>query len=305
MPETPLVSVVISNYNYARFLGEAVESVLKQTYRHREIIVVDDGSTDDSPAVVRRFGDAIQYHRQPNQGVSTARNFGARASHGELIAFLDSDDAWLPEKLKRQIPLFAKRDVGMVYAGLRYVDASGRPLGMRTSGRTGRVLREIALLRGPGVPASGSSAVVRRRCFEQLGGFDPDLSTGADWDLWRRIACHWEIDLIREPLVLYRLHGRGMHRNLDVFEYDKMVAFAKMFADPAATEVHRLRRRCYGNLYMTLSGSHYQAGNVRQAVRFALRAISTWPPAGGYLLAFPLRHLRRRLSGEESQEVPE
>jgi glycosyltransferase involved in cell wall biosynthesis len=291
--QAALVSVIIPNYNNERYLPLAIDSALRQTYAPTEVIVVDDGSTDGSGAVLERYGDRLHWIRQRNQGVSAARNRGIRESRGELVAFLDADDAWEPTKLARQVELLRKPSVGMAYTGLTYVDESGEPLGANLSGCRGHVLRDLALLRGPGVPASGSSALVRRECFDRVGFFDLGLSTSADWDMWRRIACHYEIDLVQEPLTLYRLHHGGMHRGVDLFERDMMRAFARMFSDPAAEAVTPLRRRCYGNLYMTLCGSYLRARDWRKCLQYAVRGLITWPGGLSYLASFPFRRLDR------------
>ncbi|HEX3110532.1 MAG TPA: glycosyltransferase family A protein, partial [Thermoanaerobaculia bacterium] len=111
------VSVVIPSYNYARYLGEAIDSALGQTLPPLEVIVVDDGSTDDTPAVLAAYGDRIRVLRQKNAGVAVARNSGIAAARGECVAFLDADDVWLPRKLELQIPLFTD-SVGLVHCGV-------------------------------------------------------------------------------------------------------------------------------------------------------------------------------------------
>ena len=291
----PLVSVVISNHNCGRFVAGAVESALQQSYSNREVIVVDDGSTDDSLSVLSAFGDRVRVVAQANQGVSGARNEGIRQSRSELVAFLDADDLWYPDKLAKQIPLFANRSVGLVYCGVEYIDEQGRPLGFNTKGLRGRVLKDIALLRGTVVLAGGSTAVVRKSRFEITGMFEPNLSTAADWDMWRRIACHDEVDVVREPLMKYRLRAGSMHRNAQVFEHDMLLGFARMFADPTAAEIRHVRRRAYAKLFLMLSGSFLEAGNLRKAVAYACRSVALWPPSLGYIGALPWRRLRRRL----------
>src|SRR6266536_238218 len=245
----PLVSIVISNYNCGRFVADAVESALQQSYPNKEVIVVDDGSTDDSLSVLRAFGDRIRILTQPNQGVSSARNAGIRQSRGELVAFLDADDLWHRDKLAKQLPLFANPAVGLAYCGVEYIDEHGRSLGTNTKGLRGRVLRDIALLRETVVLAGGSTAVVRKSTFDRAGLFDTEVSTAADWDMWRRIACHDEIDVAREPLMKYRLRSGSMNRNPRVFEHDMLYGFARMFADQTAADVRRLRRRGYAKLF--------------------------------------------------------
>src|SRR6266508_897311 len=120
-----LVSVVIPNYNCGRFLEETLESVFAQAYPAVEVIVVDDGSTDDSLQVLEKYAGRVNVIRQANQGVSAARNAGIRASHGELVALLDADDLWHPDKLAKQVALFANPAVGLVHCAVEYIDEQG------------------------------------------------------------------------------------------------------------------------------------------------------------------------------------
>jgi glycosyltransferase involved in cell wall biosynthesis len=290
----PLISVIIPNWNYAAYLREAVESGLGQSYANVEVIVVDDGSTDGSEAVVRSYGDRVQWFRQERQGVSAARNRGIQESRGELIAFLDADDRWSREKLARQVECLENSGVGLVLCGLQFISASGELLGTSVSGLSGRVLKEITLLRWPGSPGLGSTALIRRECLDRVGLFDAELSTSADWDLWRRIACHYEIGMVREPLVFYRVHGASMHRSVELFERDMLRAFARVFADPDAAAVHPLRRQCYGNLYLMLAGSYLHDGRWYKCLDYALRGMCTWPPSLARAAVLALRRLRGR-----------
>jgi len=128
MTQMPLVSVVIPTYN-CPFLSEAIKSALTQTYENIEIIIVDDGSTDKTRETVERYHSKVQYIYQENEGVSSARNNGIRASHGDYIAFLDADDVWLPDKLKEQISVFYdKKDIGFVYCDNYYVNEELVPI---------------------------------------------------------------------------------------------------------------------------------------------------------------------------------
>src|SRR3990167_8128796 len=120
---TPRVSVVIPTYNYARYLPQAIDSVLGQTYPHIEVVVVDDGSTDESRDVLRAYGSRIRWVQQERQGVSAARNRGVRESRGDLVAFLDADDRWLPTKLERQVARWCNEpELGLVHAGEEIID---------------------------------------------------------------------------------------------------------------------------------------------------------------------------------------
>jgi glycosyltransferase involved in cell wall biosynthesis len=287
--------VIIPNYNYGRFLRETIESVLSQTYPSFEIVVVDDGSTDESLEILRTYGERVRVLTQRNQGVSAARNHGISESRGDFVALLDADDVWLPTKLTQQMRLFDQAQVGMVYCGLRYVDTTGKPLYDRCDGESGNVLTAMTLLRGSGVPASGSSALLRRACFERTGLFDEKLTTAADWDMWRRVACHYEIRFVPQPLVLYRQHQNAMHWNVGRLEHDMQLALDKLFSDPAATRVHALRRTSYANLYATLAGSYFHTRRYVRCLHSAWRSLLWSPRVILEMAAFPWRWLQRRL----------
>lgn len=208
----PTVTAVIPGYNYGRFLGEALESVLAQTQPAYEIIVVDDGSTDDTPEVARRYGDRIRYIRTENGGVSRARNTGVAEARGEFIAFLDADDRWLPDKLARQTAAFAANpDAGLVHTGSRVFNQDD-----------GATLCEFepepavdvhALIRCCSI--SASSVMIPRAVFERTGVFDDTLVGTEDWDMWLRIAASHRVVACPGILVEYRSHGRSLSGNAE------------------------------------------------------------------------------------------
>ena len=272
----PLVSVVIPNYNHARFLRATLDSVLAQTYAHYEILVVDDGSTDDSEAVVRGFGGRVRYLPQKNAGVSHARNRGIREARGEYIALLDADDLWHPTKLAKQVPLLDDAAVGMAHTWARSVDAEGAPLGPVHKGASGHLLKEQVLFR-PTVKAGASSSLVPRRVYDELGHFDPRLSTSADWDMWRRIIGRYRIEVFPEVLVDYRELDSAMHTNIEVFHRDMMIALDKLYSDPDASPVHGYKRHSYSMLYRMVAADYYARGDRRSAARFALRSLALDP----------------------------
>lgn len=291
----PSISAIIPNYNNARFLGDAVESVLSQTLPPREVIVVDDGSTDDSADVLARFGDRIRVIRQANGGVASARNAGAASASGDLLAFLDSDDTWLPTKLERQAERFADDPaLGLVHCGHETIDASGAVLGRHVEGREGWVAEDLLLLR-PTIPAPGSTAVIPRSVFEAVGGFDPDrrLRPSEDYDLCVRIATRHRVGFVPEVLMRYRQHGSNAHRNVANMERAMLLIFAKVFRAPGS-EFGRLRRRAYGNLHMVLAGSFFHARSPSGFARHALKGVWLTPRNGSRLLGYPARRLRRQ-----------
>ncbi|MBE0598229.1 MAG: glycosyltransferase [Desulfuromonadales bacterium] len=206
------VSVVVTNYNYGRYLAECLDSVLGQSYPDFEIILIDDGSTDHSEQVVARYhGEPrLRAFRQLNGGQAKAKNAGIRLAQGELIAFLDADDRWRPGKLEKQLQRFADPQVGVVFSRARLIDAEGDPLPARPTcryltPREGEVTSYLFL--DNFVPFS--SAMVRRRCLKEFGGFDESLSMGIDWDLWLRLSTRYRFAYIDEPLLDYRVGHPG------------------------------------------------------------------------------------------------
>jgi len=203
----PTVSVIIPTHNRSALLQRAMASVLCQTFRDLELVVVDDASSDDTSEIVAKFGDSrVKYIRQAtNHGPSIARNTGISHSSGQYIAFLDDDDEWMPEKLQRQLPRLdsSPRKVGVLYTTSLAVDGrSGKCLSRYTAKVKGDVL-ESMLLHGAVAPTS--TFLCRRECFDKVGLFDPSLSYGEDFDMWLRIARDFEFDYIDEPLVRYTL----------------------------------------------------------------------------------------------------
>ncbi len=289
---SPTVSVVIPAYNAARFLAAALEGALTQTLRDHEVIVVDDGSRDDTAAVVAGFGAAVRIHRQENRGVSAARNAGIGLARGEYVAFLDADDVWLPTKLERQVAaLRGDPGVGTVGCGYYLTDehlaVTGEVLPLPVG------LGELLLLKGNG-GLFGSSLIAGRKQLEVMGGFDERLSTSADYDLAVRIGRHWRIAVLSEPLIYYRQHGGNMHRGNRVTESDMRLVLGKAFACKLPPECARLRRRAYANLYRMLAGSYWHAGQQFAALRCGLQSLASHPGSAIELATGTWRIIRPR-----------
>ncbi len=203
----PQVSVVMAAKNYARFLPAAVESVFAQTVADWELVIIDDGSTDETPTVVKPYlGDPrVRYVRSDKLGQPRAKNLGIQLSRGDVIAFLDADDAWQPTKLEKQLALL-RDDVGVVFCGRELIDESGTRLAKQPTANppTGRVLDKMFVQNF----VCFSSAMVRRQVFDHVGSFDPQWDLAIDFDLWLRVAKHHSFAYVPEPLVLYRTgHG--------------------------------------------------------------------------------------------------
>jgi glycosyltransferase involved in cell wall biosynthesis len=225
----PEVSVIIPAYNSEKHIQEALESVFAQTFRDFEVVVVNDGSTDGTEQKLEKFRGCIRYFCQENRGQSAARRQGLRQAGGELIAFLDSDDLWLPMKLEKQV-LFAqaRREYGIVSTDVLTFNENGvvSPTLKRTySISSGWVVEK--LLFGNWIPPS--AALVRRGCFDVVRDFDaPPPEHGEDWLMWMQIASRYRVYFIDEVLVKRRLHPesvssgnsevamRHFFRNLDI-----------------------------------------------------------------------------------------
>jgi glycosyltransferase involved in cell wall biosynthesis len=202
---SPRVSVVIPLYNAKDVIRKTIESVLAQTWTDREIVVVDDGSSDGSGDIVRSFGAQVRYVRQANGGVARARNRGIAESQGRYLALLDHDDLWHPQKLERQVALLDSRpDVGMVITDVAHIDREGKPMGIVGSGYN--PAETFARLFVRGYVPTPSAALIRRSVLEAVGGFDERFNSAGmdDHELWTRIAARYEIANIPEPLTYHR-----------------------------------------------------------------------------------------------------
>jgi GT2 family glycosyltransferase len=197
----PKVSVIIPTSNRRDFVREAIASVLAQTYRDFELQVVDDGSNDDTYAAVQEF-DGVRYVFQPNRGVSAARNRGVTLSNGEFLAFLDSDDLWQPRKLECQVAFFAAHSDARICQTEEIWLRNGVRVNPHNKHR--KVGGDIFARSLELCLVSPSAVMLRRKLFEQVGGFDESLPACEDYDLWLRIAATEAISLIETPLVIKR-----------------------------------------------------------------------------------------------------
>lgn len=275
------VTAIIPCYNHGRYLAEAVESVLAQTYPDVEIVVVNDGSTDDTAAVAASFGERILYMEHANRGLCASRNRAIEETDGQYVAFLDADDRWHPEKLARQVPLLeADEEVGLVHTdGWTLTgEAVGPPIaGGADQAALGGQLFERLLL---GNPILAPSVVVRRRCLEGVGLFDEALGGCGDWDLWIRVCRRWKVAYVSEPLVYYRRHSdaSGMSDDHAYMLADALRVLEKTFADPALPGPARsLEGRAYAELYFVFGKTALSEGRRVEARASFAKAFRAWP----------------------------
>lgn len=244
----PTVSVIIPTHNRRDFVREAIASVLAQTYRDFELIVVDDGS-DDGTAEVAQECTGVRYVYQANQGVSAARNHGVALSKGELLAFLDSDDLWQPHKLERQVAFFATHPDTLICQTeeiwLRHgARVNPRHKHRKTGGDLFARSLELCLI-------SPSAVMLRRDLFDRVGGFDESLPVCEDYDLWLRITATVPVPLITTPLVIKRGgHTDQLSRRFWGMDRFRVAALCKLLASGMLSTQQRtlveemLHRKC-------------------------------------------------------------
>lgn len=207
----PLVSVIIPVYNGEKYIEEAMNSVYAQTFRDFELIVINDGSTDCIEGRLEKYRNRMIYLAQENRGISAARNHGLQVARGTLIAFLDADDIWLPQKLERQVEFArAHPEYGIVAADVEAFDKRGI-LNCSVKNRypisNGYVMEKLLFYNWIGT----SAAMVQRECFEKVGTFDEEPGIlGEDWMMWVRIAAQYPIYFIDEVLVRHRVHPESI-----------------------------------------------------------------------------------------------
>ncbi len=273
----PRVSVIIPTYNRSAYLKQAVESVLAQTYTDYEIIVVDDGSTDDTPQVMRTFGDLLRYVCIAHSGRSAARNRGIRLARGEFISFLDSDDIFLPRKLELQIAVLEEHpEVGMVYSSALVIDDRGQELPKSyVATASGGIYHQIAFYLP--VTVLLPTVTVRSDALARVGDFDEKMERFEDTDMWRRVSKRYAIWGMREPLTKIRTHsGNSMEDPQQVLESIRYYV-AKIDREDRDTSTV-FRRKGASNLY-----GHYgkailvQGRGPHFARRFLIEAIKSWP----------------------------
>ncbi|HUR99733.1 MAG TPA: glycosyltransferase family A protein [Pyrinomonadaceae bacterium] len=283
------VSVVIPTYNYGEFIATAIRSVLEQTRPPMEIIVVDDGSTDDTATVVATFGNSVKYVRQENAGVCAARNRGVAESRGDLIAFLDADDIVEPTGLEKQLAKFASDEqIGFVHCGVREFDSeTDRTIKLHLVGGEEGVADNLLLWEGPVIPCPGAGTV-SRRAFDDVGGFDIRMKVGEDWDFCYRVARKYKVGFVPEPLVNYRSHSKAAHRNVAEMERGMRRFYEKAFSTRDES-VLALRKKAYGNFHKVMAGSYFHNGNYGDFARHAVQSIFMRPANLGYFLKFPVR----------------
>lgn len=290
----PLISIVIPAYNAARTLETTVQSVFGQTVQDFEIIIVDDGSKDDTIAVAQSIEDTrVKVLTQPNGGASAARNTGIKAAKGEYVAFLDADDLWMPRKLERQLEVFANgKDVTAVQTGVYYVTNNLEVISVGACFESKDTLLETLFFQN--LPGLMSTLIVKRSEFDKIGLLDTKLVILEDWELAIRLSRYCNLKSIEEPLALYRQFPGNRSRDLSIHIEPGFIVLNRLFNDSTLpAHIKKQEKKIYAAFYNMLSGGAYKVGNYTEALKWAVKAVSTHLSAIGYIASLPLRKLKR------------
>lgn len=277
----PTVSVVIPVFNGERFLKEALDSVFAQTYKDYEVICVDDGSTDGSVELLKRYGDRVSVIRQANAGQGAARNAGTRHAAGRYVAFLDQDDRWYPLKLEREVTaLQADPDAVLVYSNSDRMDREGRLLEVGTTlkERSSALASPLGRLMGEGLVLP-SSMMVRRDILELVGGFNPQLTGFEDFDLCARLRRQGRFLFLEESALCYRVHGDGFSQSgkLRVVQSRERFLLRMQNLYAGQSEKQRLIRHMLADCYSDWGMHELKVGNQRTGRSMFIRSLSHNP----------------------------
>ncbi|MGB5963087.1 MAG: glycosyltransferase family A protein [Coleofasciculaceae cyanobacterium] len=272
----PKVTVVIPAYNAMRYLPETMETALAQTFTDFEVLVVNDGSTDNTAEWVSQVTDPrVRIVSQENKGLAGARNTGIAHAKGEYIAYLDADDLWEPTKLEKQVRCLDENpEVGLVYTWTALADQYGKSTGRVISSHAeGNVWHELIEFN---MVCCGSTPLIRRSCFDVVGLFSPDVSPSDDWDMWLRIANKFSFGVVKEALIRYRQHPSNSSKNFQLMLDTSRTLIERTFAS-APTESLYLRNRSYGSIYLYLGWRAIENTDYKQAMHFRQQACAHRP----------------------------
>jgi glycosyltransferase involved in cell wall biosynthesis len=277
------VSLVIATFNHARLLGDAIDSALAQTLGGVDVIVVDDGSTDDTPTVLARYAGRIRVLRQPNRGLAAARNTGLAAARSTYVAFLDADDVMAPAKLAEQVAVLERAPtIGWTYCDV-LIETVATGAIVRASERFGYAARALEgwlfpeLIHGNFIPAI--APLVRRTALDAAGGFDERLTALEDWDLWLRLALIAEARYTPAVLVRYRVQPGGMSEDRARMDRNRFRVLDKLYRTrPAALEgLGAVGRRIIADTHNWLGKEAYASRDWSEARRRFAASVLTVP----------------------------
>ncbi len=304
------ISIIIPAFNSEKYIEEALGTLLAQKCPLKEIIVIDDGSTDGTASLVKRYGERVSYHFQENRGLSAARNAGIRLSTGSYLAFLDADDLYHPEKLEIQKRfLDTHPDVDMVFSDFEYFGGNllRRPIPDSFKRGEGNLFVDLFKFNCIAIP----TVLLRRDCFEKVGFFDEALRAAEDYDFWLRLIKGKKIGYIDRVLARVRLHPENMSKNADLMrDYEIKVMHKALKDNPEMQDRYsHLIREKYGNIYFESGYRHLLGQEMKKARHNFAAAMKKRPlwikPYIYYLVSFggpsllqAARKIKRIFSGK-------
>lgn len=284
MTKTPTVSVIIPAYNAAWCVQTAIGSVLAQDFADYELVVIDDGSTDDTAEILRAYGNRLRVIPQRNGGMSMARNRGIEESKGEFAAFLDADDWWLPGKLSRQVGLMrARPSLGFTATAARVENLGGEIINLWGCTEPEGDLLSFLFETNRGIAGGTSGLMARRELLRQVGGYDEALMGAEDADLWMRLAAITEYACIGEPLVVVLRRPGSVSGNVETMRDGAIRVRHKNRHLLPEGQQHRFWRLCLANVYGDFAKWRYRAGRRAAAILDVVRMLRFAPVARGRL----------------------
>jgi glycosyltransferase involved in cell wall biosynthesis len=285
-----LVSVVMPAYNVAWCIGRAIDSVLAQDYAAREIIVVNDGSTDGTRPLLATYGGAVAVIDQENRGMSAARNAGIRRARGTYVAFLDADDRWLPQKLSSQVDLMERRpEIGFCSTSARVEDGEGRLINLWRCPQASTDILTTLFAENATIAGGCSAVMVRKHLFDRVGLFDERLGGFEDPDLWLRLAAVSGYACVDETLAVILRREKSVSRNLDTMRAATLHSLHKNRALLPPALRGGFWRNCLAGVYTDYAKPAYRAGRFGLAYADTLRALVLSPFGRGRLCLGLLR----------------
>jgi len=272
----PTVSVIIHTYNNEKFIAETVESVLNQTYKDYEIIVVDDGSVDGTRETLMPYMQKIRYHYKENGGIASAKNAGINLSQSEFVAFLDHDDLWVPDKLQLQMECFKENPLlGLVYA--KYTSfRDGKELRTKPEkGYSGWIFKELLAKSF----IQTSTVVVKKKCLNAVGPYDESFSLGDEYDMFLRISKKFQCGFVNKGLTRYRVHDTNASNNDFLFDNENLGVYKKIYNNftDLDTEEKKILRKRIARYSMKVAEGLNSQGKLEESKKYQKEALRYLP----------------------------
>lgn len=274
------VSIIIPCYNAEKYIAETIQSVMNQTYTNWEMIIINDGSTDNSVTILNQFlkeDNRIQLINKSNSGVSDTRNKGLEIAQGDFVTFLDADDVWYITNLEKKVNFLVSIGYDVVYSYCQLIDEYAEPIDSILKGENNLKIADFLSLKA-NYNTAPSGVLFRKEVLQKIGGFDVNLSNNADQDiLIQSLANGFKIGVIPEVLWNYRVHATNMSKNVDLLEKDSIYLFKKC-EKQQLFHSYWFKQQCFSNLYLILAGSWWKNGNNKlRGLYFLFLAVVSYP----------------------------